>query len=77
MRVTFHNKLKTCVATKDEPRAYKDLLYAALSECTEVLLEGAYYRIKGLLVRPPLESPPAIEVLVEWIRRDAAGDDYC
>ena len=77
MRVTFHNQLKTCIATKDESPAYKDFLYAAVSEQTELLLEGAYYRVKGLLVQLPVENPPGIMVTVAWIRRDATGDDYC
>lgn len=77
MRVTFRNQLKTCIATKDEPLAYKNLLYEAISQQAELLLEGAYYRVKGLLVRLPVDNPPAIEVSVEWVRRDASGDDYC
>ena len=77
MRVTFYNQLKTCVAAKDEPYAYKDVPYAAFSDGTEILLDGAYYRVKGLLVQLPVENPPGIMVTVEWIRREATGDDYC
>ena len=77
MRVIFTNHLKTCIATKDESHTYKDLLYAAISNHEELLLDGAYYRVKGLLVRLPVENPPEICVRVEWSRRDSTGDDYC
>jgi len=76
MRVIFVKQDKTCIATKDESRTYKDLLYTAFSEREEVLLEGAYYRVTGLLVGLPVEDPPEIRASVAWSRAQVA-DDYC
>ena len=76
MRVIFFNQIKTCVATKDEGLAYKEVLYAAFSHGDEILLEGAYYRVKGLVVGLPVENPPEIRVSVEWLRAQIL-DDYC
>ena len=75
MRVMFYNQLKTCVAAKDEPVGYKNLLYAAFSERTEFLLEGAYYRVRGLRVALPVDNPPEIAVTLEWLRREPPHDD--
>lgn len=58
MRIIFHN---ATLAARDEPRAYKDVLYEAISEQQEMLIEGAYYRVKGLLVMlPPDPVPPRL-----------------
>ena len=78
MRVTFRNQLNACIATKDESVVYKDLLYTAFSDQSELLVESSFYRVKGLLVRLPVDNPTGIEVTVEWIRRqDSTGEDYC
>ena len=77
MRVTFYNSSKTVIATKEEPLEYKELLYHAFSEQSELLLNGAYYRVRGLRVGLPMENPPEIAVTLEWLRRDVPSDDYC
>ena len=73
----FYNQLKTCVAAKDEPVGYKNLLYEAFSQKSELLLDGAYYRVRGLRVALPVDNPPEIAVTLEWLRRDVPSDDYC
>ena len=76
MRVTFYNSSKTVIATKEEPLEYKELLYHAFSEQSELLLNGAYYRVRGLRMGLPVENPPEISVTVEWIRQEPPPD-YC
>ena len=77
MRVTFYNSSKTVIATKEEPLAYKELLYHAFSEQSELLLNGAYYRVRGLRVGLPVENPPDISVTLDYLRKAPTYDDYC
>ena len=76
MRVTFYSSSKTVIATKEEPLPYKELLYEAFSQKSELLLNGAYYRVHGLRVGLPIENPPEISVTVEWLRQEPPPD-YC
>mgnify|MGYP001602556958 CR=1 FL=1 len=77
MRLTFYSPQKALIATKDEPVSYKEALYEAVSQKSELLLDGAYYRVRGLRVALPVDNPPEIAVTLEWLRRDAIMDDYC
>ena len=77
MRVTFYSLSKTVIATKEEKPVYKELLYEVFSQQSELPLDGAYYRVRGLRVGLPVENPPEIWVTVEWIRKEPPSDDYC
>ena len=77
MRVTFYSTLKALIAIKEEKVSYKGVPYGALSEKSELLLDGAYYRVRGLRVALPVDNPPEIVVTLEWLRRSPPSDDYC
>lgn len=77
MQVTFYNVSKTVITTKEEKISYKEVLYEAISEHTDLLLDGAYYRVRGFRVGLPVDNPTEITVTLEWLRKEIPNDDYC
>ena len=77
MTITYKDMTGRIICTQtDKIMADHNRILHEFLEKEEILLENSFYQIKGLLVRPPMDSPPEIHVKAQFLRSNYTNQDY-
>lgn len=78
MKITWRNINDGLITTQENrPATEHFALLESFYQKEEILIDNKFYQIKALLISPPMENPPDVQVTALFLRVNQAFNDYC